>query len=141
MEKHRSRCPVNLALEIFGDKWTLLIIRDIMFAQKQTFRELLQSEEKIATNILADRLKRLETQGVLRSTPDPGHQQKIIYRLTEKGIDLLPILVEIGSWSLQHEPVDVKKHQHAVQLVAGGKALQRKVRKELTGDHLKRNQH
>jgi len=140
MDKHRSRCPVNLALEIFGDKWTLLIIRDIMFAQKQTFRELLQSEEKIATNILADRLKRLEKQGVLQATADPGHQQKIIYRLTEKGIDLLPILVEIGSWSLQHEPVDIKKHQHAVQLVAGGKVLQRKLRKNLISDHLERHQ-
>ena len=138
MEKHRSKCPVNLALEIFGDKWTLLIIRDIMFAGKQTFRELLQSDEKIATNILTDRLRKLEQQGILHAGPDPAHQQKVIYRLTEKGIDLLPVLVEIGNWSIQHAPVDLKKHQHAVKLVAGGQPLQKKIRKELAAHHLGR---
>lgn len=138
METHRSRCPVNLALEIFGDKWTLLIIRDIMFAGKQSFRELLQSDEKIATNILTDRLRKLEKQGILIPAADPNHQQKIIYRLTEKGIDLLPVLVEIGNWSIEHEPVDLKKHQHAVELVSGGKPLQKKLRRELAGRHLRR---
>jgi len=136
MQTHRSRCPVNLALEIFGDKWTLLIIRDIMFGQKKSFNELLHSDEKIATNILADRLSRLEKEGILSKTNDPDHQQKFIYRLTGKGIDLLPILVEIGNWSIRHRPVDLKKHQHAVQLVNGGKRLQTKIRKELAEQHL-----
>ncbi len=139
MEKHRSRCPVNLALEVFGDKWSLIIIRDIMFEGKRYFRELLQSEEKIASNILADRLAMLEEQGIVSKTDDPDHKQKYIYSLTSKGIDLLPILVEIGAWSIKHEPVDIKKHKHAVELVKGGKDLQNEVKKELIKKHIKRS--
>src|ERR1700749_3212161 len=99
MENHRSNCPVNLTMEIFGDKWSLLIVRDIMFAGKRHFRELLQSEEKIATNILTDRLAMLEREGVITKSPDPEHKQKYIYNLTVKGIDLLPLIAEIGAWS------------------------------------------
>jgi len=109
----RSHCPINLAVEIFGDKWSLLILRDIMFAGKRHFRELLQSEEGIASNILTDRLAMLEREGVLTKTPDPAHKQKFIYTLTLKGIDLLPIIKEIGTWSLKHTPVDKKKYPHA----------------------------
>jgi len=137
MANHRSFCPVNLALEVFGDKWSLIIIRDIMFQDKRSFRELLQSEEKIATNILTDRLAMLEQEGIISKAPDPEHKQKHIYSLTAKGIDLLPIMVEIGGWSLKHKPVDLKKHKHAQYLVRGGKELQKEIRKDLMKKHLK----
>ena len=137
MENHRSHCPINLTLEVFGDKWSLIIIRDIMFNGKRYFRELLHSEEKIATNILTDRLAMLEKEGIISKADDPDHKQKYIYSLTAKGIDVLPIMVEIGGWSIKHKPVDVKKHKHAVDLVKGGKELQTKIKKELTKQHLK----
>ena len=137
MWNHRSYCPVNLALEVFGDRWSLIIIRDIMFEGKRYFRELLQSEEKIASNILTDRLAMLEREGILSKASDPEHKQKYIYSLTPKGIDLLPVMVEIGGWSLKHKPVDLKKHKHAQDLVKGGKELQKEIRKDLIKKHLK----
>ena len=137
MENHRSSCPINLMLEVFGDKWSLIIIRDIMFGGKQYFRELLNSEEKIASNILSDRLVMLEREGIINKTDDPDHKQKNIYSLTDRGIDLLPILVEIGSWSIKHKPVDMKRHKNAVDLVKGGKTLQNEIRKELLKKRLK----
>ncbi|MBT1695542.1 helix-turn-helix transcriptional regulator [Fulvivirgaceae bacterium PWU4] len=114
-----------------------MIIRDIMFGGKRYFRELLQSEEKIASNILTDRLNMLEREGIISKTEDPDHKQKIIYRLTQRGIDLLPILVQIGAWSLKHKPVDTKKHKHAVDLVRGGDDMLKEVRKGLIKHHLK----
>jgi Predicted transcriptional regulators len=137
MEKHRSHCPINLMLEVFGDKWSLIIIRDIMFEGKRYFRELLQSEERIASNILTDRLAMLEREGIISKTDDPAHKQKYIYSLTEKGIDLLPVMVEIGGWSLKHKPVDLKKHKHAKDLVKSGKEGLAAVRKQLMQEHLK----
>src|SRR6476469_9298578 len=94
----RSYCPINLSLEIFGDSWTLLVLRDMMFGGKRHFRELLQSDEHISSNILADRLARLVEHGLLTKSDDPTHKQKAIYSLTEKGIALLPIIVQIGAW-------------------------------------------
>lgn len=135
-ELTRSGCPINLALEVFGDKWTLIIIRDIMFEGKRHFRELLQSEEKIASNILTDRLNMLEREGIITKSPDPDHKQKYIYSLTEKGIDLLPIMVEVGGWSLKHRPVAPSKKGHAETLVKGGKDLQKQIRKDLLKEHV-----
>lgn len=94
----RSYCPINLSLEIFGDAWTLLVLRDMMFAGKRHFGEFLQSDEHIASNILADRLARLVGNGMLTKSDDPTHKQKAIYSLTEKSISLLPIVVQIGAW-------------------------------------------
>lgn len=95
----RSDCPLNFAIEIFGDKWTLLIIRDLIFFDKRYYQEFLSSQEKISTNILADRLTALEKNGFVKKERDEHHKQKIIYRLTEKGIDLVPMLIEIALWS------------------------------------------
>ncbi len=103
---HRSGCPINLGLELFGDRWSLLIVRDIMFAGKRHFREFLASAEGISSNILADRLVRLTEAGVLTRAGDPEHKLKAIYSLTEKGIELLPIIAEISRWSRKYEPVD-----------------------------------
>jgi DNA-binding HxlR family transcriptional regulator len=102
-QPRRSDCPINFALEIFGDKWTLLIIRDLMFKGKHYYGEFLQSEEKMATNILADRLSLLEQSGIITKTVDEQHKSKQVYKLTPKGIDLLPTLTEIILWSAKHD--------------------------------------
>src|SRR6185369_10110004 len=94
--------------EIFGDGWTLLVLRDLMFAGKRHFRELLQSDERISSNILADRLARLVEHGLLTKSDDPTHKQKAIYSLTEKGITLLPVVVQIGAWGSHWVP-DARK--------------------------------
>ena len=101
--KRRSDCPINFALEIFGDKWTLLIIRDLMFKGKHFYGEFLLSEEKIATNLLADRLLLLEANGIVCKSSDPSHKQKIKYKLTKKGIDLVPLLIDLIMWSAKHD--------------------------------------
>jgi DNA-binding HxlR family transcriptional regulator len=104
----RSYCPINLSLEIFGDSWTLLVLRDMMFGGKRHFGEFLQSDEQISSNILADRLARLVDNGLLTRSDDPTHKQKAIYSLTEKGIQLLPIVVQIGAWGSRWVP-DARK--------------------------------
>ena len=107
----KSDCPINFALEIFGDRWTFLIVRDLMFKGKHFFSEFLSSEEKIATNILADRLSLLESTGIVSKTNDSGHLQKRVYRLTQKGIDLAPVLIEVIMWSAKYDKnsaVDMK---------------------------------
>lgn len=109
--KRKSDCPINFALEIFGDRWTFLIVRDLMFKGKHFYGEFLLSEEGIATNILADRLSLLESNGIICRSGDPGHKQKIMYRLTKKGIDLVPVLVEVIMWSAKYDKdsaVDMK---------------------------------
>ena len=102
----RSGCPINLGLEVFGDKWTLLIIRDMMFAGKRHYREFLASDEGISSNILADRLAMLVAVGIITKADDPSHKLKAIYSLTAKGIDLLPIIAQISRWSRAYMPVD-----------------------------------
>ena len=107
----KSDCPINFALEIFGDRWTFLIVRDLMFKGKHFYGEFLLSDEKIATNILADRLSLLESNGIVSKASDPSHKQKIMYRLTQKGIDLVPVLVEVIMWSAKYDKdssVDMK---------------------------------
>jgi DNA-binding HxlR family transcriptional regulator len=99
---HRSECVINRTVEIFGDQWSLLVIRDIIFMNRRHFRELLtKSVEGIASNILADRLQRLVQQGILVKSQDTSHKQKAIYSLTERGIELLPLLMEMVAWGPQ----------------------------------------
>lgn len=102
-EHLRSHCPVNYGLEIFGDKWSLLILRDIVFTGKKTYGEFLKSEEGFATNILASRLAFLEQQRILCKTPNPDDKRRDFYSLTEKGLDLVPILLGIVAWSAKHD--------------------------------------
>lgn len=101
--KRKSDCPINFALEIFGDRWTFLIVRDLMFKGKHFYGEFLMSEEGIATNILSDRLSLLEGNGIICRSSDPSHKQKIKYSLTQKGIDLVPLLVEFIMWSAKYD--------------------------------------
>lgn len=101
--QRRSACPLNASLEMLGDRWSLLIIRDLMFRGFRTYREFLESEEGIATNILADRLQRLEQCGIISTEQDTMDRRKMIYRLTAKGIDLAPVLVELILWGARYE--------------------------------------
>jgi DNA-binding HxlR family transcriptional regulator len=99
----RSDCPISVALEAVGDTWSLLIVRDLMFKGRNGFNEFLGSEEQIATNILSDRLERLEDVGIVMKQRDPDDTRRFIYRLTEKGIDLAPVLTEMIVWAAKHE--------------------------------------
>ena len=134
-EDTRSDCPISTALEIFGDRWTLLIIRDMVFAGKRHFREFLQSDEAISSNILADRLGMLVDRGVLTREDDPDHKQKAIYSLTAMGIELLPVLVAMSRWSQKHFPET--RLPPAVALVKGGETLQRQMAAGLRKSHLR----
>ncbi|HTM82372.1 helix-turn-helix domain-containing protein [Asticcacaulis sp.] len=104
VKAHRSLCPINLALEGVGDSWSMLIIRDLMLRGHNSYQGFLRSEEKIATNILADRLLKLEQNGLITKAADPGDKRKFIYALTERGADLAPLLVELALYGLKYEP-------------------------------------
>ncbi len=99
-----DKCPITFALDIFGDKWSLIIIRDMVFKGKRYYGEFLNSAEKISTNILANRLSQLEAAGLISKTRDTNNQTKYIYRLTPKGQDLLPLLLEMVVWSTKYDP-------------------------------------
>jgi DNA-binding HxlR family transcriptional regulator len=100
----RSNCPVSRALEAIGDRWSLLILRDLILWDKRRYQEFLESEEGISTNILADRLARLERQGLISKSNDPDDKRQFVYTPTEKGLDLLPVVFEMARWSLKYDP-------------------------------------
>lgn len=99
-----SGCPIDYALEVFGDRWSLLVLRDLLVRRKRHFGEMMESEEGIASNILAARLKKLEAWGLIARAPDPANKRQIVYVPTEKGKELTPVLVEIAIWSAKHDP-------------------------------------
>ena len=113
--KQRTECPIASALDIVGDKWSLLIIRDIMLKGKNTYNEFLKADEKIATNVLADRLVMLEQVGILSKEEHPDSKAKYFYGLTKKGVDLLPILVEMILWSEKYLKVSPLAKEFAKQ--------------------------
>lgn len=102
MSKQRSDCPISCSLDIFGDKWSLLIIRDVMLRGKCSYSEFLKSEEKIATNILSNRLALLEAAQILSKETAPDNRSKFLYYLTQKGADLLPIIIELMDWGARY---------------------------------------
>jgi DNA-binding HxlR family transcriptional regulator len=138
MEKpHRSGCPINLTLEVLGDRWSLIVIRDVMFGNRRHFRELLTgSEEGIASNILASRLKQLVENGLLYRRDDPSHAQKAIYGLTEPAIELVPLLAQMGAWGRRHMPVSPELSIRAQLLEEGGPKLWSAFMDELRSLHL-----
>ncbi|MDR7034170.1 helix-turn-helix domain-containing protein [Mesorhizobium sp. BE184] len=133
----RSGCPINLSLEVFGDRWSLIILRDMIFGGKRHFRELLTASiEGIASNILADRLKRLMEFGMLTKADDPTHKQKAIYSLTEKSIALVPIMAQLGAWGRAWLPVSEELSIRAELLEDGGPAMWEAFMADLRAEHL-----
>jgi DNA-binding HxlR family transcriptional regulator len=127
----RSLCPVSSALDFLGDKWSLLIVRDIALMGKNTFKEFLESDEKIATNILSDRLSRLEAQGIVSKSEHPHNKVVKVYRLTEKGIDLLPILFDVVLWSDKYLEIANEGHALAEEIRKDRQGLLERLTKEL----------
>lgn len=135
--KGRSGCPINLTLEQLGDRWSLIVIRDLMFGNRRTYGELLSnSEEGIASNVLADRLKRLTASGLVTRRPDPQHQQKGIYSLTEASIELVPLLAHMGAWGRRHTRSSKELSVRAELLEKGGAPLWNAFMEELRHLHL-----
>lgn len=132
----RSSCPVNLSLEIFGDRWTLLVLRDVIYVGARHFRDFLAAPEGISTAVLADRLDALVEHGMLTRFGDPSHKQKISYRLTERAIELVPILVQISGWGVRHLPVAAEYAARTEVLVTGGPPLWEAFMDELREAHL-----
>jgi DNA-binding HxlR family transcriptional regulator len=135
--QRRSGCPINLSMEVLGDQWSLIVLRDIMFGQRRSFREILtNSEEGIATNILTSRLNKLVEEGLLTKEPDPSHRQKFIYSLTEMAISLVPAIVALGAWGRRFLPVSDELSIRAEILENGGHELVNDFMNELRGLHL-----
>jgi DNA-binding HxlR family transcriptional regulator len=107
----RSRCPVNVAVEILGDRWTLLVLRDLMLKGRVTFKSMIEAEEGIATNMLTDRLSRLEAEGIVEKLPDENDKRRARYRLTPKGLDLAPVLVDMMVWSATYYDTAAPPHE------------------------------
>lgn len=120
--KKRSDCPVSCSLDIWGDKWSLLIVRDLMFAKECTYGDFLKSAEGIATNILASRLQTLEENKIIEKLEHPDSKAKVLYRLARKGIDLLPVMVEINLWAEKYFTIPEDR-----------KAMLKEVKKDKTG--------
>lgn len=133
----RSGCPINLSVEVIGDRWSLLILRDMIFGGRRHFRELLTgSEEGIAPNILSSRLKKLVDQGMLTRHDDPTHKQKVDYRLTEAAIELVPVLATLGAWGATWLPATELLSVRAHALADGGPKLWARFAEELRAEHL-----
>ena len=133
----RSGCPINLTLEMLGDRWSLIVIRDVMFGNRRHFGALLRlSEERIASNIMASRLKHLVSAGLLSRADDPTHKQKAIYSLTEASIQLVPLLAHMGAWGRRHTPASKELSIRAQLLEDGGARMWQAFMAELRGIHL-----
>ncbi len=136
-EPARSGCPLNLAMQVLGDRWSLVILRDMMFSNRRHFRDLLaHSREGIASNILAARLKDLQAQGLVSRRDDPSHKQKVIYSLTERAIQLVPAIVALGTWGRRHLRAAPELLVHNRLLDEGGPSLQERFMDELRRLHL-----
>jgi DNA-binding HxlR family transcriptional regulator len=133
----RSGCPINLTVEILGDRWSLIVLRDMIFGNRRHYRDLLnQSEEGIATNILADRLKMLVDAGMVTKSADPTHKQRAIYSLTEKSIALVPLFAQLGAWGRRYTPATEELSVRAQLLEEGGEPMWDQFMIELRELHL-----
>jgi len=108
-KKKRSNCPVSCSLDVWGDKWSLLIVRDLMMTKQRTYGDFLKSDEKIATNILASRLQTLEENGIITKSEHPDSKAKVLYKLTQKGIDLVPVMIEINLWAEKYFDIPAER--------------------------------
>ncbi|MBS0478829.1 MAG: helix-turn-helix transcriptional regulator [Proteobacteria bacterium] len=134
---HRSGCPINLAIEVLGDRWSIVVLRDIMFGNRRSYRELLaNSEEQIATNILAARLKHLIAEGLIEAKADPTHKQRKALNLTAKGLALVPLMAQLGAWGVQYLPCTPELAIRARLLAEGGPPMWHDFMAELRHIHL-----
>lgn len=129
-EKARSHCPIAFALDLFGDTWSLLVLRDLIFKNKRHYQEFLNSGESISTNILADRLRRLEENGFIQKAPDPSNKKQIIYSPTNKGLDLIPVMLEMIRWSGKYDPKTAAPKEFLEQLKKDSKKLAAQMRSQ-----------
>lgn len=129
----RSHCPISLALEAIGDRWSLLILRDVIVRGKTRYQEFLNSEEGISTNILADRLVRLEQQSLLTKSDDPDDKRQFRYSPTQKALDLLPIIFEMGRWSAKYDPRTDVTNPFFLRMKAGKEGFLRQIRVQFEG--------
>ena len=125
--KHRSQCPISYSLDIFGDKWSLLVLRDILFYDRRRFSDFMPTE-RIATNILTDRLHKLEATGIIAKERDPKLKNKFIYSATPKGASLMPLLIEMTLWGLEHDPGSLASQE----FIARSQSEKPKVVREVT---------
>ena len=112
VSKNKARCtgcPITFALDTFGDRWSMLIIRDMLLKGSQTYTEFQLSDEKIATNILANRLRELEEFGIIAKSKDPNNGRRVLYNLTDKGADIAPLIIEMVRWSAKYDPNTLAK--------------------------------
>lgn len=138
VESGRSGCPINMTMEVLGDRWSLVVVRDLMFSPHKHFGELMSNSlEGIASNILADRLAKLVAAGLLTRAPDPSHKQKVIYRLTEPAIELVPVLAQLGAWGARWLPTTPDLRIRADLLAQGGPDLWAAFMDELRATHLR----
>lgn len=137
MAPGRSGCPINMTMELLGDRWSLVVLRDLMFSGRSRFRDLLQhSLEGIASNVLADRLGKLTAAGLLSRRANPEHLQGIDYRLTEAAIELVPLIIEAGAWGARWLPTTPELTIRALLLAEGGPDLRDRFMAELRSIHL-----
>ncbi|RZM12811.1 MAG: transcriptional regulator [Pedobacter sp.] len=134
--EQRSGCSISKALEVIGDRWSLLILRDLMFTQKRSYSELQACEEKIATNILAARLQMLELNGIVVKSTDPLNKRRVLYHLTLKGIDLLPVIMELKEWMKKYSPEATDCPRQPDYANGSRKEILKEFRKKLKKEHL-----
>ena len=124
----RSSCPISFALDTFGDKWSLLVLRDLIFKDKSNYEDFIQSEEQISTNILAERLKRLKDEGLIEGKPDKENKRKIVYTPTPKALDLIPMILEMIEWSASYDPKTGAPEEFLKMLKKDRKKLAKQIR-------------
>jgi DNA-binding HxlR family transcriptional regulator len=129
--QRRSDCPIHFGLEVFGDPWSLLIVRDLMFKARNTYTDFLRAEEGIATNVLADRLSLLEQQGIVTTERDPSTGRATHYALTAKGIDLMPMMLDVIAWSAKYDANSAAEPEFVRRLDSDRASLEREIRDEL----------
>lgn len=135
--KKRSECPISSSLDVWGDKWSLLIVRDLIFSMQCTYGDFLKSEEKIATNILATRLQMLESNGIITKLNHPDSKAKVLYQLTQKGIDLLPLMIEIHLWADKYSIIPPERNAIIKELKVNKEAFIKSYTKQLKKYQLK----
>jgi DNA-binding HxlR family transcriptional regulator len=128
----RSKCPISGALEVFGDRWTLLVLRDMVFYDRRYFQDFLESPEGIATKVLADRLARLEEQGLVEKRPDPADRRRSVYSLTEQGLGVIPVLLELRVWGSVHDPSTWIGSEYVAEFTSDRDGMIRRYRERLS---------